>query len=162
MGADVISVGLGEASFSRDSKSVLAIHGLGSCIGLAVYDPVSRAGGLCHIVLPNSANQPPNGTPAKFADHAVPFALDQMDRWGVPRSSLRAKIVGGATLFTFTASPALNVGLRNTEEVCRILREAGLSLAAREVGGTKGRTIFFYLEDGRIEITSVNAPMIVL
>lgn len=135
---------------------MLVIHGLGSCIGLALYDPISRAGGLCHIVLPNSENAPLNGEPAKFADQAIPFALAQMERLGVPRSALRAKIVGGASLFSFTVAPTLNVGVRNTEEVCRILAKARIHLAGKEVGGTKGRTMFFHLEDGRVEIASVN------
>lgn len=158
----VISVGLGQAVFSTDVNTVLVIHGLGSCIGLALYDPVSRTGGLCHVVLPSSDNLPSNGAPAKFADQALTFALAQMHRWGVSRSSLRAKIVGGASLFSFTASPTLNVGARNTEEVCRLLREAGIHLAGKEVGGGKGRTMFFHLEDGRIEIATVDTDRIVL
>lgn len=154
----MISVGLGQAAFSKDEHTVLVIHGLGSCIGLALHDPASHAGGLCHIVLPSSDHAATNGEPAKFADLAIPFALAEMHKLGVPRSALRAKIVGGASLFSFTAAPSLNVGVRNIEEVRRHLAREGIHLVGQEVGGTRGRTMFFHLEDGRIEITSVNAP----
>lgn len=155
-----VSIGLGKAAFSNDIKDVFVIHGLGSCIGLALYDKRSRCGGLCHIVLPVSENPDPE-EPARFANTAVPWAINKLLELGANRMNLVAKIVGGASLFG-SSSPLLNIGERNIEAVSAALDIHRIPLAAQEVGGDKGRTMALYIADGRVEVRSATASVYVI
>ncbi len=155
-----VSIGLGKAYCSTNWEEILVIHGLGSCIGLALYDPATRASVLCHVVLPSTEEANPK-EPARFANTAVPWALNQMLSLGARRPSIIAKIVGGASLFGASTS-LLSIGDRNIKAVTDAIAHAGLKLVAKEVGGDKGRTMTLYVADGRIEIRSAMSPMVVL
>lgn len=155
-----ISIGLGKAAFSNDAKDVFVIHGLGSCIGLAMYDQRARCGGLCHIVLPVSEKTDPE-EPARFANTAVPWALNRLLELGATRINVVAKIVGGASLFG-SSSPLLSIGERNIEAVSAALALYRIPLVAQEVGGNKGRTMALYLSDGRIEVRSASQNVYVI
>ena len=70
------AIGLGEMKVTKDDSVVLTCLGLGSCVGMAAYDPVSKVAGMAHIVLPRSDGR--SGLPAKFADTAIPALVDEM------------------------------------------------------------------------------------
>ena len=112
---------------------------LGSCAGIVLYDRVARLGGVAHVVLPAS-----NGSadhPGKYADTAIPAMIADLDRLRGRRSvaGLRAKLVGGASMFQ--AGPALNIGRRNAESVERVLAALGIPVVARDLGGEAGRRL---------------------
>lgn len=157
-----VSVGLGEAFFSGDPEAVMIVHGLGSCIGLVLYDRKRRCGGLCHIVLPRANNGQAAVTPARFADAAVPYAIDQMRKYGSGVRDLEAKITGGASLFNTGGISVLNIGENNIGAVTQALSQANVRLAATEVGGTLGRTMKFFLADGRVEVSTIAAAARIL
>lgn len=146
---------MGEALFSHDPEAVMVIHGLGSCIGLVLYDRKRRCGGLCHIVLPQANNGLAITVPARFADAAVPYAIDQMRKIGSDVGDLEAKIAGGANLFSAGGVSILNIGENNIKAVTLALSRANVRLVAKEVGGTLGRTMRFFLADGRVEVKTV-------
>jgi len=146
----VITVGLGELAAAA-APARLVTYGLGSCVGLCLYDAVQRVGGLAHIFLP-SGEKEREGQPALYANTGVERLVQAVVALGGERRRLQAKMVGGARLFAH--SDTLNVGLRNVEAVQAELRRLEIPLAGREVGGSRGRSLLFDLSDGRIQITS--------
>lgn len=155
-------VGIGEGRVARGEGIVLSVHGLGSCVALCLYDPVSRAGGLCHVVLPAMRMGRDGDPPSKFADSAVVWLREGLARQG-GTARLVAKIAGGASLFG--AAPAAGagrraeaaprwgaIGERNVAAVRASLAAAGIPLVAEHVGGTASRTVAFHLDDGRLEV----------
>jgi chemotaxis protein CheD len=149
-----IVVGLGEVKVAAGAGDVLVCLGLGSCICLAVYDPVRKAGGMAHIVLPDSAAGAGVAN-AKFADVAVPELLRQMTQLGAAQERLVARIAGGAemALARSGGGTSFNIGGRNSEATRRLMASAGLRCHGADTGGTHGRTVRLYVRDGRATVT---------
>jgi len=119
---------------------------LGSCVGIALWDPHRRQGGLAHVVLPESRGN--TSLPGKFADTAVAEMVRQLRLRGVSPSGLIAKIAGGATMFG--ARTAQDIGQRNCDAVRRELVRHKIRLAGEHLAGNQGRLIQFSLEDGSV------------
>lgn len=151
-----ITVGISDLKVCR-APSVLATYALGSCIGICLIDKTSGIGGLSHIMLPDST-QSDGGrtTPMRFADTAIPLLVRAMTDMGARRSSLQAKIAGGATMFS-TSSDRFNIGERNIAAVREALRWERIPIIAEDVGLNYGRTVFFYPETGIMEVKSAVA-----
>ncbi len=141
-----ILVGIGE--FRVAKGAVLKTIGLGSCIGIALYDPLVRVGGLAHVMLPRSSNGTKRS--AKYADHAVEMMLEAMERVGVDRDRVVAKMAGGAQIFKHMTMDILKIGDRNVEAIKSVLDDFGVRLVAQDVGGNQGRTVYFFTDDGRM------------
>ncbi|MDD2999749.1 MAG: chemotaxis protein CheD [Erysipelotrichia bacterium] len=149
----VMPVGMGEMKVVR-SPSLLAVYGIGSCVIVSLYDPKTRTGGLAHVVLPDSSGIDRNSfNPVKFADTAVPALYEALKTEGVFKSSIVAKIVGGAEMFPPTEDFENNVGRDNIEAVKKALRKMRLPLIAENTGGCRGRSIEFDLETGIIKLS---------
>lgn len=131
------AVRMGEIEVSGRAGDELVARGLGSCIGLALVDPVAGVAGLAHIVLPVSADA--ERVPGKFADLAVPALIEQVCRAGASRRRLEAVLAGGARMFDLGGE--LDIGARNEEAVRDGLAAAGLSVRAAQTGGSRGRTM---------------------
>jgi len=133
------------------APETLSAIGLGSCVALILWEPQMRVGALAHIMLPSSLAFPPSPLPGKFADTALPALLQQLKDLGARQGNLVGKLVGGANMFSAQMAPnQLSLGLRNVMAAREALRLSGIPLKAEEVGGTKGRTIKFRPEDGRV------------
>lgn len=130
-------IGIGEY---RVGTFPMMTIGLGSCIGLTLYDPQKKAGAMVHIMLPDSGGR--TDRPGKYADTAIPLLLKELDKIGIGKRSLVAKIAGGACMFEYFGTN-LNIGERNTEKVRAILKEQGIKLSAEDVGGKVGRSVTF-------------------
>ena len=129
--------------------ATLVTLGLGSCIGLVIFDSVSKTAGMVHIMLPDSRDAKNIPKPGKFADTAVPLLLDELAKLGVNKSQLRAKIAGGAQMFSMpgrTDNAIFGVGSRNVEATTKMLAAAGIRLVASDTGGSKGRSVEFSTE----------------
>jgi len=149
---------MGQVVFNAPGLSELKALGLGSCIGLCAFDPVTKIGCIAHIVLPQarSADTP---EPIKYADTAIPHMIEEMSRRGAIKTRLKTAIVGGAQLFNFEApNGALDVGKRNIEAVKRLLSKANLRLVAEEVGGNMGRTVILNTQTGEVLIRQAGTP----
>ena len=134
--------------------------GLGSCIGVALRDPVTKVGGLLHFMLPDSSVIKNNTCSAKFADTGIDELVKLMVAAGASKSRLEAKIAGGAQMFSFqNNSGMLRVGERNAEAAKKKLKAMGIKLLAEDVGADYGRTVVFYPETGVYEIKSVGKPL---
>ena len=133
--------------------------GLGSCVGIAVRDPVTKIGGLAHIMLPDSTEIKNNTNIPKFADTGIEELIKQIVAKGASRSRLVAKIAGGAQMFAFqTANNAMRVGDRNVQATLKKLKEMNIPVLAQDTGDSYGRTVIFYPENGNFVIRAVGKP----
>ena len=134
--------------------------GLGSCVGVAIRDPISKVGGLAHIMLPDSTAV--TGGPVnipKYADTGIEELVKQICAKGAVKSRLVAKIAGGAQMFAFKSSNAtMRVGDRNVEASIAKLKELRIPIVAQDTGESYGRTVVFYPETGDFIIRAVGRP----
>jgi len=142
-----IHVGMADLVVAKHPATLVTL-GLGSCVGLVIYDQVSRTAGMVHIMLPDSRDVKNIPKPGKFTDTAVPLLLEQLDKLGIQRSQLRAKMAGGAQMFTMPGkdSALFAVGARNIEATTKLLASSGIRLIAADTGGSKGRSVEFHTE----------------
>jgi len=151
----IITVGMADYKTAK-APDILMTAGLGSCIGVCVHDPVLKVGGMAHIMLP-SANGNMMGNPAKYADTAVELLFNEILQLGASKSRLRAKMAGGAQMFSFPGKPTvLKIGDRNAEAVEQELKRLGIPLLVADVGGSFGRTIHFDVASGELKIRTIN------
>lgn len=144
-------------------KGVLVTFGLGSCVGIALYDQKAKIGGLAHVLLNDSKKFVRPGVEnvnlAKFANTAIPHMLDMMIKMGAKKSAVTAKIAGGASLFNFKTE-AGGVGEKNIEAVRAALKALGLRTLFEDVGGSHGRTMRLFVETGEVTISSAGKGVI--
>ncbi len=153
---ELIRVGMADYKVGK-APDVIISYGLGSCIGISLYDPQSKVGGLLHIMLPDSTQSRASENPAKFADTGIPLMLDEVIKLGAVRSRIVAKIAGGAQMFAFAnATDIMRVGARNADAVKRILKELKIPLCAEDVGGNYGRTVQIDLETGIYRVKTID------
>jgi chemotaxis protein CheD len=151
MSNEVSKVKMADYSIVK-SPGVLATYGLGSCLGIALYDKKSKVGGLIHIMLPESKSSKNH---AKYADTGIPLLIEKMIKKGAKKRNIKAKIIGGAQMFNFGSKEiSMNIGKRNIKATKKILKEKRIKIVAEDIGKDFGRTMKFYTEDGSIKITS--------
>jgi chemotaxis protein CheD len=152
----LIVVGMADLKVAK-FPDVLTTLGLGSCVGITLYDSKARIGGLAHVMLPSYKGFEGQNI-AKFADSGIIELLNQMTRIGASRAALVAKIAGGAHMFGKTQNnDMLKIGERNAAASIAILNQLKIPIKANDTGGTKGRTIELYTENGALKIKSVGA-----
>jgi chemotaxis protein CheD len=140
----------------RQGGHVLTTIGLGSCVAIALYDRETQIGALAHILLPSQAMSRETGNPAKFPETIVPLMLEEMRELGTRNARVSAKIVGGASMFgTLVSNSGINVGERNVIATREALAAAGVPIVAEDTGLDYGRSVYFHLADGRLEVRSL-------
>ena len=150
----MIVVGMADLRVAK-SPDILTTLGLGSCIGITLYDKVHKVGGLAHVMLPTYKGFEGQNI-AKFADSAIIELFKQVTRLGATKNSLVAKIAGGAHMFGHSQnSDIMKIGERNAKASLAILAQLGIPLHANDTGGTHGRTIELDTETGALKIKTV-------
>jgi len=150
-----IIVGMADLNVTK-APGILTTLGLGSCVGIALWDPTTKIAGLAHIMLPDSKKLQNNQNVAKFADTAMVKMLNDMVRLGANKARLRAKIAGGAQMFAFNSkNDDMRIGDRNVEATLKLLKQYSIPLIAYEVGANYGRTVELYADDGRFLIKTI-------
>ncbi len=148
-------VGMADLKVVKHPGSLTTL-GLGSCIGICLYDPSSKTIGMAHIMLPSSKTIKNNSNTAKFADTAIIELLDGMKKEGANLRRLVSKIAGGSQMFKFTSgNDMMKIGQRNAEAVRVILKSHNIPILADDTGGNFGRTIEFYSETGTLLIKTI-------
>ena len=145
-------VGMGQVAAGATPHRMKAV--VGSCIALALYHPPLQKGIMAHIVLPDAAGR--DGSPAKFANTAVPRMLEMLKECGVPLQNLTAKFAGGANMFG--SSGPLQIGSANAVAVAQALHKAGICIAAQDIGGKLGRRVTFDCQGGSMMVESAGQP----
>jgi chemotaxis protein CheD len=160
--ANMIIVGMADLNVTR-SPGALTTLGLGSCVGIALYDPSAKIAGLAHIMLPDSTQIQNHSNMAKFADTAMAKLLQDMARLGAKRQLMKAKIAGGAQMFAFNSTnDSMRIGDRNVDATLKLLKNYNIPLIAKETGADFGRTVELYAEDGRFVIKTIGHGIRVL
>lgn len=155
-------MGIAECGVARSPQRLLTL-GLGSCVGVTLYDSVIRVGGLAHVMLPDSKQFRSGGKPAKFADLGVAVLIRDLQRAGCRNGRMVAKLAGGAQMFSGNnRATQMNIGERNIEAVRWALKEAGIKIVAEEVGGSAGRTIILDMSDGCLTIRTLGRAVRVI
>lgn len=155
---EIIKVGMADLNICK-SPDGLTTLGLGSCVGIALRDPVTKVGGLAHIMLPDSTAIKDNTNIPKFADTGIVELVNRIACAGGSKSRLVAKIAGGAQMFAFqNKSSLIKVGEKNVMAVKKKLEELNIPILAEDTGENFGRTVIFYPETGNFVIRAVGKP----
>lgn len=157
--SEIIKVGMADLNTCVSPNGITTI-GLGSCVGVALRDPITKVGGLAHVMLPDStAIRNSQLNIAKFADTGIVELVRQMELLGARKARMVAKIAGGATMFGFQGRPnTMQVGDRNVEASKLMLKKLNIPLLAEDTGLNFGRTVIFYPENGDFIIKVIGKP----
>lgn len=155
---NTIKVGMADLKVAK-APDCLTTLGLGSCIGLALYDPTTKIGGLVHYMLPDSTQLRNNNNIAKFGDTGIKELYDQVIALGANPRRFVAKVAGGASMFESSGlSKVGNVGERNALMAKQMLKDLKITLAAEDTGKNYGRTVVLDCNTGDYIIKSVGKP----
>ena len=149
-----IMVRMADYKIARNDQT-LTTQALGSCVGVVLYNPYLRVGGLAHCMLPE-----PRGkveAVGKYVSTAIPSMVKDLTFMGCTINSLRAAVVGGARILRFSNpeynSVIFNIGSRNARTARKVLSELGIPIEVEDVGGTRGRSLLFDLKTGEIFVS---------
>lgn len=151
-----ISVGIADMKIARQ-EGTLITYALGSCIGIAFYDPMIKLGALLHIMLPE--NNQTDKNVFKFADSGIRETLRKLYAFGATRGRMVCKIAGGAKMFEMKGPGGLgNIGERNAQNVKRVLAAEGLRIVSEDTGANYARTMSLDVATGQVYIRSAGRP----
>ncbi len=152
-----IVVGISDLNIAQKGD-LLVTYALGSCVGICLYDPVTKTAGLSHIMLPTIADfSSSNTVREKYADTASEILLQKMLNMGAQKLRIRAKIAGGAQMFSNISNMSLaGIGERNVIAVKQELLRLRIPIVAEDTGRDYGRTVFFDADEGIMKVKSVN------
>jgi chemotaxis protein CheD len=148
-----IVVGVGDLRTSVDPGAVIVTHALGSCVGVVLYDPCARIGGLLHAMLPSSADSgrfPPN--PFMYVDTGFRRMVDRVATLGASRQHLVVKVAGGARIAGAGFEDPFDIGGRNVQALRKMLWSEGLLTTQMDVGGPVYRTIRLDMATGSVAV----------
>ncbi|ACL76370.1 chemotaxis protein CheD [Ruminiclostridium cellulolyticum] len=155
MDIEIIKVGMADLNSARHPCMITTL-GLGSCVGVALFDSTSKIAGLAHIMLPNSEQAKNKTNVAKFADTAIVKLVDDMIKLGARKDKIVAKLAGGAQMFVFSqSSDLMRIGYRNVVASKEKLKLLNIPIISEDTGGNHGRTIELYSDDGRLMIKTI-------
>lgn len=156
---NIIKVGMADLNVCQSPDAITTL-GLGSCVGIAIYDPLKKVAGLAHIMLPDSTAIKNNANKAKFADTGIEMLIQNMERLGASRARMVAKLAGGAKMFAFTGtSEMVRIGERNVKASKKKLTQIGIPVLSQDTGLNYGRTVELHAETGEFLIKSVGKPV---
>lgn len=157
-----LQVGIADLKVTRDPGKLITL-GLGSCVGVSIYDPVAKVGGLLHLMLPDSTQFNKVTKPTKFADLGIPMLISEMQKIGARINRFQIKLVGGAQMFAgLDDKMTLNIGQRNVEKTRKILSDLKLKVLAEDVGGNRGRTMILDTATGQVTIRTLGNKLKVI
>lgn len=155
MAGETLKIGMADMKVSKAPDNLTTL-GLGSCIGVTLYDPVTKTVGMVHIMLPSSKEIRNNDNKAKFADTGVEALVEEMIKQGANKANLIAKIAGGSQMFNFgSGNDKLKIGDRNAIAVKEKLNALGIRLKAEDTGGNFGRTVILNSSNGDLLVKTI-------
>lgn len=149
-------IGIGEMFVSDDPADVITTYALGSCLGIAIYDPVVRVGGLLHAMLPDSTVDPEKARerPLMFVDTGVPMLFRACYALGAMKPRIEVKVAGGASVNNLSSSDMFQIGKRNFLMLRKLLWKNGVLITSQDVGGSASRTMSINISDGVVIVRS--------
>ncbi|RMH16618.1 MAG: chemotaxis protein CheD [Gemmatimonadetes bacterium] len=148
--------GIAEMVLSNRPDDLLITYALGSCLGLCIYDPVAKVGGLIHLMLPSSQIDPGRAAtnPERFVDTGVPLLFREAYKLGARKERIIAKVAGGASMVEAGRADSFQTGKRNYVTLKKLLWKNGVFLKGEDVGGNVSRTISLYVASGEVVVKS--------
>lgn len=149
-----IIVGMADARVGK-SPALITTGALGSCLGVTIWDPVVRVGGMLHVMLPSSQISPQQAEakPNMFIDTGIPRLFRAVYEMGGVKERLIVKVAGGASsLSTVGGSDHFQIGKRNYVQLKKILWHNGVLIGSEDVGGTDSRSMSIMLDTGVVVI----------
>lgn len=157
-----IRVRVADAAVGQGETTLTTI-GLGSCVAIVLHDAEMRIGGLAHILLPSETLSQDRTNQAKFPSTAVPMLVERMRGLGARPGRIVAKLAGGASMFAaLLPTSGLQMGERNLVATRDALARARIPIVAEDVGGGHGRSVFFHVKSGELEVRSMVRGNVVL
>lgn len=147
-------VGVSDLRVSSNINEVIITYALGSCLGIAVYDPAAIVGGLVHVMLPLSKADPEKARakPAMYVDSGLNVLLNKMYGLGAKKENLIISVAGGAAMKRTSEDDYFKIGKRNFTVFRKLLWKNGFMIANQDAGGTKSRTMAMRMSDGMITV----------
>jgi len=153
------SVGIGQLAVAGDAGALLIAYGLGSCVGVSVYDAQARVGALAHILLPDADGKARDARePARYADTGIEALIEALLSAGAFKRRLVVKLAGGAAVLGPANAEKFKIGERNAEAIRDRLKRHGLAPVAADIGGTRGRTLELHLSTGKTYVRTAASP----
>jgi len=154
-----VVVGISEVIVSGNGEDVLITYALGSCIAVAVYDPVAQVGGLLHFMLPDSSLdvQKAKKTPAMFADTGIPLLFKSCYKLGAEKKRMIVKIAGGAKILD--DDNYFRIGQKNITALRKIFWKNNVLIDGEDIGKDNHRTIQLYISTGKVILKSSNGVL---
>jgi chemotaxis protein CheD len=145
-------VGIADLAVSNSPHVTLVTYSLGSCLGIAIYDPVARVAGLLHTMLPTSSIAPQKAAlqPGMFVDTGIPNLFRSAYGLGAQKHRISIIVAGGAQVMD--TSGFFNIGKRNVEALYRIVADHGLRVMGDQTGGLVNRTLYFQISTGDLRL----------
>lgn len=147
-----VVVGIADLAVSNNQTLTLATYSLGSCLGVSIYDPVARVGGLLHVMLPESKIDPDKARrqPAMFMDTGIPALFRAAYELSAEKYRVQICVAGGAQVMD--SSGFFSIGKRNYESLKGLLNEHSLQIRAEQVGGMVSRSMYLNLATGEVKL----------
>lgn len=157
-----ITIGVADMKLSNNPDSTLVTYSLGSCLGITIYDPLVKVGGLLHVMLPESGNDKGSGSfnPFKYVDTGVPILFKEAYKYGASKNRLIVKVAGGAQILD--DSGYFNIGKRNLAALRKLFWKNGVMIDSEHVEGTVARTVRMKIETGEVILSIGREKEIVL
>lgn len=153
----IIEVNMSEMKVAK-APDILVTRGLGSCLGITLYDPIKKIGAMAHPMLPDIEKAKIKSNPCKFVNAVIDKMIEDLKKEGCLKTNLVAKLFGGAHMFSFIAQDSiLNIGERNIEMAKAVLQRHNIKIAGEDLRGTFGRTIELDLENGKVRVITIFA-----
>ncbi|SHI79619.1 chemotaxis protein CheD [Geosporobacter subterraneus DSM 17957] len=153
--SEIKKIGMADLNVTKQS-GILTTLGLGSCVGITLYDPITKVAGMAHIMLPSSKAIRNNSNAAKFADTGTQLLLEEVLKLGASRGRLVSKLAGGSQMFSFAnKNDIMKIGERNVIAVKEVLQELRIPIVAADTGGNFGRTIELYADSGILLVKTI-------
>ncbi|MBS6062367.1 chemotaxis protein CheD [Criibacterium bergeronii] len=153
--SNILRVGMADYKIAKAPDGLITL-GLGSCVGAVIFDASKGIAGMAHVMLPSSLEIKNNANKLKFADTCIDLMMEDLIKAGVSKSSLKAKIAGGAQMFSVSLkTDNLNIGTKNVEAVKAKLKSLNIPIVSEDTLGNSGRTITFDIPSLQLHIKSI-------
>lgn len=149
----MITVGVADMKLSADPDDILVTHALGSCLGVAIYDPVARVGGLLHVMLPLSTIDPEKAkkNPFLFVDTGVPRLFLESYKLGAKKERIVLGVAGGSAP-TARGNDLFEIGKRNIVMLRKLLWKNSVLMKFSDLAGVESRTMYLHMDTGRLMV----------
>ena len=154
-----IVVGISDLKVSNNANDILVTYALGSCMGIAIYDPVAKVGGLLHYMLPESSLDPKKATenPAMFADTGIPLLFKSCYKFGADKKRMVVKAAGGASILN--DSNFFRIGQKNITAMKKLFWKNNVLIENEDTGNNYNRTIYIHIATGKVFLKTAHDGM---